>query len=159
MNADSMEIINRNLGKGGWLEISNRDDLGNEKVDKLWVEQLPATYIGKIMNLLATFQKSSMNEDEFIEYLAEHKVDAVNELLRATMKVSYPELQDDAIEKFVMANWMPLLIVMMKINSLGSDKMPNKDMEAIKRAKHLESLRKKDEINRQAQPKSVDPVA
>jgi len=85
-------------------------------------------YAEDIPSLLRVIQQFTAKvkpgqEEKWLEALDKETAEILVELNKKTVKISYPKLSDEKINRFVSANFISLTIALFNINDLGAKKI------------------------------------
>lgn len=137
MDKDGIEIIRKHLGKGGFFELTNEDGT----VDKFYMPPVPADMAGELWYV---YSKFSGKPEDFMKLVDRDIFNILTDLITKTLKESedFKGMEDNEIQRFAVANMIPIVTKFFEINDMGAGKMTT-DREAIKRARTLRELREK----------------
>lgn len=131
-----MDILKRHLGRPGTLELKCKDG----SIDKIEINLLPVKLIPEFYSLFEGF--GEINKDDsssFFKAFNKESMETLSLLMKETLKVSYPEADDDLLDKFIVSNYFELMNKIFEVNM----PTPTDDTRIKKKLKDLQEKRKK----------------
>ena len=127
-----LEIEERHLGKPGIIKLSNEDGT----VDEIRLPQLEMNHYPKFMYIATKLQDGDLGKLSAEDYTI------LMGLFKESLKIS-PDLQgfsESQINKFIVANLMPVFNTFIQTNDLGASKS-TREVGAVKRAESIEKIK------------------
>ena len=84
--------------------------------DEFLLKPLGVGYMGKIFKLARKF---AGKEGDPLEKLDDEATETIKEIIMATLRESYPEMEEELLGKFAMKNLNTLLPIIIELNSFG----------------------------------------
>jgi len=126
-----LEKFEKHLGKPTGIKIG--EDTFN--LLPLDVEDLP-----DLLRILQKFSGIKEGEEEkWLERMDTETTGRLTKLIVKTLKISYPKMDEEKLKRFASVNFIPMVVALFQINTMGAEKADVKVMERIK------ELRKKRE--------------
>ena len=117
-----MDKFDRHIGSGKCIKIGEDDFI---------IKPLGMKHMKSFFKLMKKFDGAKGNSD-FVKALDEDTTEVIEKLLMATLKKSYPEVDEEKLSEFGMKNFGELLPAIFEVNMGGVA-----ENEAIKRAKKM----------------------
>jgi len=144
-----IEKFKSHLGKAREYKIGS---------DTFYFKPLTVEYLPELFTII---NKLSINAEAPLSNLDKESVNTLTNLVRAMIKKSYPNLEQEfaeklvkegkseeeakkeaqnIIEEFIFANFFPLVTALFEVNDLGAPKLETSKMSSLKA--HMEQLKK-----------------
>lgn len=115
-----MDKWDRHCGDTIQIKLKNKE--GTE--DAFDLKPLDVTYMVKFMKIMSSMQNKDF---DFDEETTQHLVD----IIMAILKNSYPEVAEEKLKNFAMANFMLLVTKIMELHSFGQDMVDDNTKKQI----------------------------
>lgn len=122
------KIFDKYLGKPGELKLVDED--GN--IDVFHLEQLSFEYMADIIAVQDALSKAGKDPTNITQYINPEIAQKMNRLVMDTLKMSFPDANEQKLDGFGKNNFMSILTAIFQINSYGFDKM-GKVQETLER--------------------------
>ena len=137
-----MSKFARHLPQG--KSVTCKNDKGEEDVFVL--QPLPWSEVSSFFDIMKVMGSGKIKKEEleklseeeagamFLEKFSADTIKKIQEMVLATLKVSYPEEDDEITEKFAAAHMWEFFPVIMELNASGMDKMGQDNVKGHKRS-------------------------
>lgn len=122
---EEIEKFERHLGKATEIKIGT-DTFNLFPLD---VEDLP-----DLLKILQKFTGIKEGEEEkWLERMDEETTQRLGRLIIKTLKISYPKMDENKLKRFASVNFIPMVVALFQINTMGAEKADAKVLERIKK--------------------------
>ena len=136
-----LEAMRRHLGRANVVKLENDDGTYNE----IEIKPLPFECIPEFWSIFQSFADAGLGANEemdlktMMKALNKEVIETINSLLLKSLKITYPDADENLLKEFIASNFMELMTAMFEVNM----PMPQErtKLEKLKIPKNIKPMR------------------
>lgn len=121
-----LELLKRHCGEPGYLTLKNKDGIE----DKIKIPVLPYSELPRLWSVLMSAFGGEDSDTTNPEKLASNlfnaeNLEALGQIMKVTLKKSFPDADEELLEGFISSNYMELLNAIIETNMPTAEESPD----------------------------------
>lgn len=125
ISKEDIEKFEKHLGKPTEIKI------GEDTFNFLPLDTDDLPDLLKILKQFAGIEQGE--EEKWLERMDAETTKTLSSLIIKTLQISYPGMEENKLKRFASVNFIPMVVTLFQINTMGAEKADAKVLERIKK--------------------------